>query len=336
MPIARRSLVRLLIGLTLAGASPPRASAQTGVAPPAIPSGWTEQDLLGGQLRLSTPPGAKVEDSTAVSIMAAAPDERLQTRVRVPVSGTEIVVQARNLEALAPKKLSAAIYAAPYLVKLEGNRAERDLDLADGWKAVAVFPDRHRFGSDAYVLAYAWVRAPDGRLYDLTVATWSKATNYRALAPFARQIVGSLKPGAGLDPIPRGPTRLGELLIDLDGRHSVSSERGHDFAVHRVTRLVEHGTHGGEMGIYMGWHPIFDAAAERAGGARRLVDTARILGTRPTWMVRDHAGRRTQTTLIRVVPGTSGLKCHLFISGTPGQVDALVGMARTLRVQPRQ
>jgi hypothetical protein len=53
-------------------------------------------------------------------------------------------------------------------------------------------------------------------------------------------------------------------------------------------------------------------------------------------MVRDHAGRRTQTTLIRVVPGTSGLKCHLFISGTPGQVDALVGMARTLRVQPRQ
>jgi len=124
-------------------------------------------------------------------------------------------------------------------------------------------------------------------------------------------------------------------VIDLDGRHSLSTEAGPDFVVHRISQ-VELGTDGGEMGIYMGRYPDFNAAAERASGARRLEDEASILGTRPTWMVRDHAGRRLQTTLIEVRPGTSELRCHLFISGTPEEVESLVRLARTLRMQPRQ
>jgi hypothetical protein len=277
--------------------------------------------------------------------MAADPDERLQTRMRVPMSGTEIVVQARNLEALAPKNLSAAIIAAPYIVEFEGAKDERAFDLGNGWTAVAVFPDRHRFGSDSYVLAYVWVRSPDGLLYDLTVASWPDSTTHPALAQSARQIASSLKPGPHLGAIPGGPTRLGrriarrngeaELVIDLDGRHWLSTEAGPDFVVHRISQLVEFGTDGGEMGICMGRYPDFNAAAERASGARRLEDTASILGTRPTWMVRDQAGRRLQTTLITVQPGTSELLCHLFISGTPEQVESLVRLARTLRVRAR-
>ncbi|HZF68262.1 MAG TPA: hypothetical protein VEZ47_09515 [Gemmatirosa sp.] len=116
------------------------------------------------------------------------------TRMRVPVSGTEIVVQARYPEALAPKNLSAAIIAAPYLVEFKGTNDERVFDLGNRWTAVAVFPDRHRFGSDSYVLAYVWVRSPDGLLYDLTVASWPDSTTYPALAQSARQIASSLKP----------------------------------------------------------------------------------------------------------------------------------------------
>jgi hypothetical protein len=81
-----------------------------------------------------------------------------------------------NLEALAPKNLSAAIIAAPYIVEFEGSQDERAFDLGKRVDGRRRLPDRHRFGSDSYVLAYVWVRSPDGRLYELTAASWPDST----------------------------------------------------------------------------------------------------------------------------------------------------------------
>lgn len=337
-PVSTRCFIAITVaGFTVISASMLPVQAQRGTeSPPA----WKEQLLLGDQLRIDAPANANIEKPRYEGIMGPLADSAAETRTRIAILGTEIVVRARRLDAFAPKDLSAGIKSTEYFAEFTGTRQERVLDLGPGWKAVAVFPERHRYWKDTYVLAYAWVQSPNGLLFDLMVGSWADSTKYAQLAQSAVQIASSLRPGTNLPDIPNGMTRLEsqqalpneiELVITLDGRHALTTERGHDFVVHRISPLVEFGSPSGELGIYIGRHPQFD----RKAGSKAMADQLEILGKRPTWYVREDDGWRRQTTLIQFSAGRTRLKAHLFIAGTAPQVDTLVGLARTLRVKPK-
>lgn len=338
---------RCFIAIAVAGftvASAPILPVQAQRATDSSPA-WKEQLLLGDRLRINAPANANIEKQRYGGIMGPVPDSASKTRMRIAISGTEMVVQAQSLNAFAPKDLSAGIKSTAYFADFTGTRQERVLDLGPRWKAVAVFPERHRFWKDSYLLAYAWVQGPNGLLFELMVGSWADSTKYAQLAQSAVRIASSLRPGTNVQDIPNGMASLEsqealnddeiELVINLDGKHALTTERGHDFVVHRISTLVEFGSRSGELGIYVGRHPQFDRKAEIKNGSKAIADQIEILGKRPTWYVREDEGWRSQTTLIQFVAGTTQLKAHLFISGTAQQVDTLVGLARTLRVRSK-
>jgi hypothetical protein len=154
-----------------------------------------------------------------------------------------------------------------------------------------------------------------------------------------------LHPSAYFQEIPKGTTTLDseialqnnaiELVVDLDGKQIIETETGLSFVVHRVSQLVEIGSDAGKMGIYLGRYPSFDPDAALKEGAKAIPDQVKILGQTPIWIVDESDGRRKQSTLLEVLPGTTELKCHIFISGTPEQAEALVSIARSLRIRPK-
>jgi hypothetical protein len=326
-----------------AGPSRP-ATAQT-AAPSKTPAKWKAQALLGDHLRIFSPPEAIAEGPSRENIMGTAPDTVSLTRIRIPIAGTEIVVQARSMKALAPKDMPGAMKAATYLAEFKGEKESLALDIGGGWKAAAVMPRQYRYWPDSYLLAYAWISDPDGLLYELVIGSWIKDEAYPKLSQTAAGIVRSLAPGLHFQGVPRGTASLNseiafgngqiELVIDLDGKYAVDTETGLSFVVHRITELVEMGSDGGEMGIYLGRYPHFNREASLKQGARAMRDQESILGQIPEWLVHDGDNSRKQSTLIEVSSGGTDLKCHLFISGTPEQVDALVRLAHTLRIRSK-
>src|ERR1700761_240750 len=197
------------------------AAAQT------APADWKQQDLLAGRLSIRTPPDAKAQGPALSSIMGTAPSAASKTRIRVPVSGTEIVVQAKSLNALAPKDMAAAIKSTEYYAKYDGEKQELTLDLGGGWSALAVIPKQYKYWDDSYLLAYAWIRSPNAMLYELVLATWADTNAYSKLSQTATEVVRSLQGGNASGEIPSGTTLLDsqgalgegqELVVDLDGK----------------------------------------------------------------------------------------------------------------------
>ena len=305
------------------------------------PSGWKQQALLGDRLRIFVPTETAPEGRSYANIMGTAIPATSMTRVRIPINGTEIVVQAKDRKALAPKDVPSAINSTRYLAQFGGQREELTLDLGGGWTAFAIIPREYKYWSDSYLLAYCWITDPDGLLYEMVLASWIDDKAYSTLAQTAIAIVRSLKPGLYFQEVPNGTTSLDsqialqndaiELVIDLDGHYYVERETGLSFVVHRISQLVEIGSDGGEMGIYLGRYPSFNPAAELERGGKAIPDQAQILGQTPTWIVYDSDRLRKQSTLLNVLPGTTALKCHLFILGTPEQVKSLVDISHSLR-----
>jgi hypothetical protein len=328
---------RITVSLIIACLSVLPAAAQTALAD------WKQQDLLQGRLSIRTPPDAKAQGPALSNIMGTAPSAASKTRIRVPVSGTEIVVQAKSLKALAPRDMAAAIKSTEYFSKYEGEKQELTLDLGGGWSALAVIPKQYKYWDDSYLLAYAWIKSPNAMLYELVLATWADTDAYSKLSQAATDIVRSLQGGNASGEIPAGTTVLDsqgalgdeqEMVVDLDGKYVIETEAGIDFVVNRISQLVEIDTDGGQMGFYLGDYPQFNREAELKSGASIVSDPEKIFGRTPEWLVRNRGNLKKQSTVLDVRPG-SGLKCHLFITGTPQQVDALVKVAHSLRLRPK-
>jgi hypothetical protein len=345
MSLGRNFVIRIALGVVVSAALAWPSLAQTNPSDPKAPAEWKEQMLLGSRLRMFAPAEAVAEGRSYGNIMGTAPSASSKTRIRIPIFGTEIVAQAQSMGALAPKDMSTGIKTTKYLSRFEGEKRELTLDLAGGWKAIAIVPEQYKYWSNSYLLAYVWIQDPDGLLYELVLASWPEADVYPKLSEIAVQMIRSLEPGVYFDEIPKGTISLNsevalrnneiELVIDLDGKYTVDTETGITFVVHRVSRLVEFGSDAGEMGIYLGRYPNFNPDAELKRGAKMLPDQVKILGKTPTWIAYDVDGWRKQSTLIEILSGTTALKCHLFISGTPEQVEEMVGLARTLRIRPK-
>jgi hypothetical protein len=313
------------------------------VAAQAAAADWKQRALLAGRLSIRIPPNAEAQGPALSSIMGTAPSAATKTRIRIPVSGTEIVVQAASLKALAPKDMAASIKATEYFSKYEGEKQELTLDLGGGWSALAVIPKEYKYWNDSYLLAYAWIRSPNAMLYELVLASWADTAAYSKLSQTATDIVRSLQGGNASGEIPTGTTVLDsqnelgdkqEIVVDLDGKYIVETEAGIDFVVNRINQLVDVDADGGQMGFYLGDYPQFNREGELKNGASVVPDPEKIFGQTPEWLVRSHGNATKQSTLLDVLAG-SGLKCHLFITGTPEQVEALVKVAHTLRIRPK-
>jgi hypothetical protein len=294
---------------------------------------------------VSTPPEAAIEERQFRSIIGTMPAENAITKVRMPIAGAEIVVQAESLWALAPIDMMAAMESTEYLVKFTGEKSAKALDLGGGWKAVAVFPDHYEFWENTYLLGVSWIRSPNGLLYQLLLASWIKTEKYSELASTAACMMNSLKPGMLFPEIPKGETRLNsefvstnralELVMQFDGKHVFTTDTGADYVVFRIYPLVEYGSGTGQLGIYFGSHSQFSSEEEINKGGKSEPDLIPILGKIPTWIVRDEDDRRQQSTLIELPNESLPWECQIFISGTVEQIEAMVGLARTLRFRPR-
>jgi hypothetical protein len=329
---------RIALCLFIACSSALPVTAQTASAD------WKQQALLDGRLSIRIPRDAVVQGPALSNIMGTAPSAATRTRIRIPVAGTEIVVQAESLKALAPKDMTAGIKSTRYFAKYKGEEQELTLDLGGGWSALAIIPTQYKYWDDSDLLAYAWIKSPNAMLYELVLATWADTDVYSKLSQTATDVVRSLQGGNASGEIPAGTIVLDshgalgerqEMVVDLDGKYMVETEAGIDFVVNRIDELVAVDADGGQMGFYLGDHPQFNREAELKNGASVVSDPEKIFGQTPEWLVRSHDNWKKQSTLLDVLPD-SGLKCHLFISGTPEQVEALVKVAHSLRIRPKK
>lgn len=308
-------------------------------------SEWSSQSLLGDRMRINAPVGTKREARQYSGIMGTAPDQEAKTRLRIPIEDTEMVIQAQLLYALAPTDMLGTMQRTKYFSSFEGALNEKNLDLRNGWSALVVFPEKYAYWPDSYLLALAWIKDPEGQLYEMMIGSWNSDVHYEQVANTANGIIESLHPGKNASTLPTGITTLDsdialqngdiELVVTLNGEHQISTQPGMSFVVHKITSLAVLGERKGQMGIYIGRYPSFDEEREILNGAKRFEDNERVLGQKPVWLVNRGEEWHEQDTLINVISGTSNLKVHIFISGPPKEVESLVAIAHTLKLRPK-
>lgn len=307
---------------------------------------WSEQALLGDILRIKTPIDTKREDLKFENIMGTAPDQNGQTRLRIPIEDTEMVIQARQFYALAPRDMSGALSETPYFENFDGSTREKNLELGGGWSAFVVFPEKYTYWPGTYLLGVIWIKDPDDRLHEIAIASWQSETHYGRLTDLANDIVDSLHPGKKGSTLPNDIVVLdseivlgkgdSELVVTLGGKHQLSRRLGVDFVVHDITSLAPLGENSAHMGIYLGHHPSFDEAHEIRNGAIRSEGDQTVLGEKPVWLVRQSEDSLEQDLLMDLMPGETDLKLHIYLSGPTDEVKDLVKIAHTLELRSKR
>jgi hypothetical protein len=305
-----RTRILVTIGLTLlwtvaAGAQPDDAQ-------------WRAFDLHGGVLSIRAPEGTIAEPPRQDNLMGPAVDQNIETRLRIPVNDTEVVVQASSLSALAPADFAAAIAASGYLDGFAGQAEVLERELGGG-HMVASLPRESQVSDDTWLLAYALVGDPRGFAQEVVIASWYKPGRYDEVAGVAKAVLESLEVGATLPPLPTGETVLehlqnGDLAVDLGGDHFISADVGPDFTVHRITSARMLGEPAAQLGVYVGNYPSMHAdTADIPSDSRRNIE-GRLFGEAMNWVAWDvpDGGGIIQEAIVEIpgAPGTRGAPLH--------------------------
>ncbi|MBN1420439.1 MAG: hypothetical protein JXP34_16800 [Planctomycetes bacterium] len=300
--------------------------------------------LLEGRLSVRMPESAKVEPRGYELAAAPAPEED-ETRIVVDAGKERLVLMAYELYALAGGDLENAARA-----DVEGAWGEKAatvelerLDVGPGLGAVAVIPPPPDGKGEANLVLAVYVGSADGTVQYLAFyVNPAGAEDVVGVTALCRKVACSVVAGSRKLVRSAGPRRfsgLGEpgFVITVPEGFVTSTQRGPDFRVHRLRKLIPLGTPPLTCGFYLGGHPTYLYAQADEPPEKVTSLTGRLLGKKVMWKTWTTSGR---TTIEGIVPHPKGkwMAVHAFGSaGSQKEAEALRAIVETLQWEdPRE
>lgn len=308
---------------------------------------WQDIELLNGRLVMSAPATAKVDAVVPENVLGAGPTQENLSRLRIPIAGTEIVIEVRELYAMFPRDAPRFFSEVVLGGRLPDEGPQpRFVRLDPRLIAYGIAAGSYRHPSGDHVLANLLVAQPDGTAQHVYVMTWDKPAEVVSEASrTADRMIASLRSGPRQRPasgssrvltqVPRANAAPKHLTVNLPERYVLSIQEGPDFIVYNINRLAPLDAPGGGLGIYLGHFPNYFYAQHGYKREELTEVPTNILGQAAVWLER-HApaeggspGWIHRETILPLEDSPGGLKLHLFASAPAGtgELDELVRIA---------
>jgi len=275
--------------------------------------------LMGDHLRI-TPVAGLVPLARSHDIMGAPPPDEAETRLFLEEDGRKLVVFAFELDRTPGADVESEVRA---FASLDGFAiARRKLD--SGLEVVFATPPGLTADGEAVLVDSAFALHPDGTMQWIQVFINPAVDPKPGCPALVRRMLESLAAGERTLPLAGGPRELGDgIVLDVPPDHTLVTEDGPDFTVHRLSPLLPLGQSHASLGIYVGHHPSWgpDSSAETR--------PTTLLGKPVVW----HRWKDGDVTQVEALVELDEAVVHVFINASDDALaDRLVEVAeRRLR-----
>ena len=289
-----------------------------------------ETSLLRGRLTMRLPRKAKAEPRRR-SIMGAEESPDAETRIVITSGADKMVVMAYEMFALAGSDFDKKV--RDLVGDGEGNYSVERLELGNpSLYAVATIPAKLDPAEDASLVAGVYLANSDNTVQFLGFYVNSAAAQDREGAlRLARSMMETVRPGPSSLEIDGGPRVLsGGVKVEVPKGYVITAQRGPDFWVHSIRKLVPLGQSAPSLGVYIGGHPAYHH--EREGVAHFELLKLNAFGAERTWhRWAVSKSENSQTMLEVMVSNGMGLRGHVFLlANGPAHLEELKTIAATL------
>lgn len=301
-----------------------------------------ETELLDGRLTMRLPGKARLEPRQ-VSIMAAPESSQDETRVVIDAGEARMVVMVYEMYALGGATFDRNVRAM--LGEGEGDYNVTQLELShSGLFGIATIPTKHDLTSEAVLVMGLYLANVDNTVQFLGFyVNPTAAKDPGGALELAKNMATTIRPGRRRLEKDGGRVQLRELHdkileIELPENYVASAQRGPDFSVHSIRKLVQLGAAAPTLGVYVGQHPSYHHVHERA--EFDTVELALLGKTREWHRWKTQYGEQTTTMLeamARLPGGEQAPLTHVFLSADDDTTLAeLQRIANSLQVVERR
>jgi len=216
-------------------------------------------DLISKRLTIEMPKGSKIE-GRGYNIMSAPEPDTKETRVVFDDGNKRLVLMAGEIFKTAGEKFEEEAVEA---LRTWGEYEKTKFTTRKiGEGTIIGIPDSYNTEDEAILYSAVFVKNFDNTVLRLAVYFNPEFHKANAIAQaLTEKIIKSIKPGSRKLSTIKGTKAFDifsdqyELVIDFPGNFCYYTQKGPDFLIHHVIELVEFGSDGKSIGIYIGNHP---------------------------------------------------------------------------------
>jgi len=287
-----------------------------------------EIGLLHDRLTIRGPAEGKRE-APQRGIMEADPSAEMESRVVVDVGDERMVIIVTELVALAPEDLTASVRQQAGAPAKVAPVAARDAAV----RVVEVVPPESPASGDAIPVLTAFVAQPDRTVQALHFyANKAAARDLEGCRSLAHKMAATLAPGKRRLEVAGGERVLGPVAVTLPAGYHLATQRGPDFVVYHLQKLLPLGAAPSAVGVYVGGHPALHH--ERTGAENVQSGPGDLLGQTVTWYQWSPGGDGGRAAVEReaIVPLPDGSQMHVWlVAGDAGALAELRALVPSLR-----
>jgi hypothetical protein len=246
-------------------------------------------DLINKRLTIEMPKGSKIE-GRGYDIMSAPEPDTKETRVVFDDGKKRLVLIAEEIFKTAGKKFEEkAIETLRTWGEYEKSKfTTRKI----GEGTIIGIPDSYNTEDEAILYSAVFVRNFDNTVIRLAVYFNPEFHKENTIAQaLAEKIIKSIKPGSRKLNTTEDTEVFNifsdqyKLAIDFHGNFCHYTQIGPDFLVHRVLELVEFGSNGKSISIYVGNHPGYHHREYGPGELNIETADKELFGKKIPWII---------------------------------------------------
>lgn len=310
----------------------------------------TKTEVLAGRLLLSVPDQAKFRP-VQHGIMAAPEADSEQTRIMIDAGEQRMVLMVYELFARTDvDDLQGPAQKATRHFPMKVSF--RKWPLAGQLRAVAYFPSAPTKNEEANLVMGVFVATPDGNVRNfMWYVNPQAASESNACLRLAESMAESIVTGAKTLDTAGGERELSayskakSVFASIPKGYALTTQRGPDFIVHHINKIVSFGEESSSIGVYLGDHP----SNNREGFAEQGKTT--LFGKSSSWYQKVDSEDGVELIAVgatvplgwsllgKAVPGTSDGPSYADVfltAANASSIQELESIAATLRIGDRK
>ncbi len=262
--------------------------------------------LLEGRLQMDALEGAELE-ARGHNIMAAAPQNAIESRIRIDAGDERMVIMSYELFASCGPAFGES--AAEFLAPLGDDATVRPVAEAGGLEYVLYTPTERDLTREAVHVGTAFVCSADRHVIRIDFLVSPAGTeDMTALERRATEMLDSIEPGERTIDLTERTVDLGDqLTLPVPAGIYHYAQPGPDFTVNYLGEVAALGEPVGTVLFYIGGHP-----SRRHETDPNVLST--LFGSEVLWSVEERNGRASLEALVPH-PSAGYTILHILISG---------------------
>jgi hypothetical protein len=279
-------------------------------------------DLLNGRLTIRMPPGARLE-ARREDIMSAAESAEQESRVILDAGDERLVVMVYELFETAGKDFEKQVrkmvdtweMGSTAIVAREGG-------------GFLISPAKLNVRKTTIPVLFVVMSHKDGLVQLVQFFVNHKAgADAAGCTKLARSVAATIALGSKVLDLKGGQRKIGRFTATVPDGYALTTQRGPDFVVYRLQKVVPLGASSSQFGVYIGGHPGYHHEHEKVKFSKLK---EQLLGTEVEWHIWS-SGSTIHHEVIVPSSSDAGTMFHIFLtSSSTSDITQMQAIAESL------